>query len=405
MSLAPVTELLRQRIGLDAESLGPTALPRAVAARMQALGLAVPADYAVRLAGDAREFQLLLDDVAVSETWFFRGGVFPYLARLVAEATPARRGPFRVLSIPCSTGEEPYSLAIALTEAGVPPTAWSIRGVDLSARHVERARRGRYRAFSFREMPPELRQRYFHAVDDGWELDPAIRALVEFREGNLLDPFLFSEEGHFNLIFCRNLLIYLHTDARRQALDALVRVLALDGWVCAGHAEPLDALDPRFTRAGPPEYFLYRRIPAPRPPRPIQAATTPSTIPEKPQPPQAHRNPVEPTPAMPAPPPDLLSRARELADSGRLDEALAACQARLAESGPSADLFGLMGVVRQARHETDEAIRCYERALYLDRGHAESLTHLMLLCRERGDHAQAERLRRRLERAGRGGEA
>jgi chemotaxis protein methyltransferase WspC len=93
-----------------------------------------------------------------------------------------------------------------------------------------------------------------------------------------------------------------------------------------------------------------------------------------------------------------------LADGGRLDEALSACQAHLAECGPSADLFSLMGVIRQARRETDDAIRCYERALYLDRKHAEALTHLMLLFRERGDHAQADRLQRRLERVNPGGE-
>jgi chemotaxis protein methyltransferase WspC len=107
---------------------------------------------------------------------------------------------------------------------------------------------------------------------------------------------------------------------------------------------------------------------------------------------------------MPAALPDPLARARELADGGRLDAALAACQALLAQSGPSAALLSLMGVIRQARHEADDAVRCYEQALYLDRKHPEALTHLMLLCQERGDRAQAERLRRRLERVDPGGE-
>jgi chemotaxis protein methyltransferase WspC len=102
-----------------------------------------------------------------------------------------------------------------------------------------------------------------------------------------------------------------------------------------------------------------------------------------------------------APAVDPLARARELADSGRLDEALAACQACL--SRPSAGLFALMGVLHQARRQPDEAVRCFQQALYLDPAHRDALTHLMLLRREQGDHAQAALLQRRLERASPGG--
>jgi chemotaxis protein methyltransferase WspC len=99
-----------------------------------------------------------------------------------------------------------------------------------------------------------------------------------------------------------------------------------------------------------------------------------------------------------ATPVDLLTQARRQADAGRLDDALATCQAHLTSCGPSPDLLGLMGVLHQARWETAEAKQCFQRALYLDPAHHESLTHLMLLCQEQGDHRQAERLRRRLKR-------
>ena len=164
MNLEPVIDLLRRRIGLDPESLGPAALPRAIAHRMQALKLTEAASYAVRLESDAAEFQLLIGEVTVPETWFFRGGeVFLYLARQVAEIIRLRRTerPFRILTVPCSSGEEPYSLAIALMENGVSPTGWEIEAVDLSERQLARARRGRFSEFSFRQTTPELRQRYF----------------------------------------------------------------------------------------------------------------------------------------------------------------------------------------------------------------------------------------------------
>src|SRR5262249_18442598 len=160
-----------------------------------------------------------------------------------------------------------------------------------------------------------------------------------------------SSEKSYDLIFCRNLLIYLHPAARRQALDRVERLLAPEGWLCTGHAEPLEFVDPRFTRAGPAGSFLYRRAAAPpgpaplaappprtparaaaRPPRPAAAAVVLTSAR-----PEAAPAPPAPPPDVPAAPVDLLARARQQADSGQLGEALAACQLHLARSGPSAD--------------------------------------------------------------------
>jgi chemotaxis protein methyltransferase WspC len=373
--------------------LGSEVLPRAVESHMRALGLTAPAEYASRLVEDAQAFQRLVDEVTVPETWFFRGGeVFSFLVKHIAAAVrglpPAAC--YRILSVPCSTGEEPYTLALALVEAGVPPDVWRIEGVDLSFRLIERARQARFGAFSFRQTAADLRQRYFQPLDGTWELGPAIRPLVRFTQGNLLAPFFMAGEKPFDLIFCRNLLIYLHPAARRRALDALDRLLAPHGLLCMGHAEPLDFVDARFARTGPEGAFLYRRpMPAPPdPPRPTVASPR-----------------REPAPLLPAGPPsvapvpvDLLARARQQADAGRLDDALATCQAQLECGEASPDLFGLMGVLYQARQDKGAAAQCFQRALYLDPAHHESLTHLMLLCQEQGDERQAERLRRRLER-------
>jgi chemotaxis protein methyltransferase WspC len=402
MNLEAVIDLLRDRIGLDPESLGPTVLPRAVGVRLRALGLK-PADYAARLAGDAQEFDTLVADLTVPETWFFRGAeVFPYLARHIAEAVrgqaPGQR--FRILSVPCSTGEEPYSLALTLVEAGVPAPAWQIEGVDLSPRLIDQACRGRYGEFSFRQTPPELRRRYFRRSDGQWELSPDVRCLVRFRPGNLHAPFFLAGEAPFDLIFCRNLFIYLHSAARRRALDTFDRLLAPQGLLCTSPAEALGFENARFERTGPRECFLYRRPPPPpriedRGPRTEERKTVPSTL--------APRSSIlDPRSSRPV---DLLARARQQADGGHLDQALATCREHLGRAGPSADLFSLMGALHQARHEADEAFRCFRRALYLDPQHRDALTHLMLCCQERGDHAQAARLRRRLERFAEGGEA
>jgi chemotaxis protein methyltransferase WspC len=101
----------------------------------------------------------------------------------------------------------------------------------------------------------------------------------------------------------------------------------------------------------------------------------------------------------------VLAQARSQADAGQLGEALALCQAQLAGGGVSANLYSLLGVIHEARHEPAEALRCFRKALYLRPDHREALMHLMLLCQQQGNIAQAELLRRRLERLGPGGEA
>jgi chemotaxis protein methyltransferase WspC len=415
MHLTPVTDLLSERIGLDPESLGPTVLPRAVASRMRALGLGTSGDYALRLAGDAQEFQALLGDLIVPETWFFRGGeVFAFLARHVAEAVRQQPAgaPFRILSVPCSTGEEPYSLAIALVEAGVPPAAWVIEGVDISSHLVERARAGRFGNFSFRQTAPEIRQRYFRPEEDQWELVPAVRALVRFRQDNLLAPGFLAGERPFHVIFCRNLFIYLDPAGRRRGLDALDRLLVPQGMLCTGHAEPLDFRDPRFQRTGPEGCFLHQRTGERQKDEEIYRAggkesllqVEPARAVEIPSDPLPAPIPVSPFAVAAQAPVDLLALARQHADGGHLDKAFAGCQQQLKSVGPSADLYSLMGMLHQARQEKAQAVRCFQRALYLDPQHRAALMHLMLLCQELGDDLQAARLRRRLERAAPGGE-
>jgi chemotaxis protein methyltransferase WspC len=388
---------------------------------MRTLGLMTGEDYAAQLRSDDEQFQLLLSDVAVPETWFFRGGqVFAHLARRVADVLRQRKQDqtYRILSVPCSTGEEPYSMAIALVEAGVRPASWEIEGVDVCSRHLEVARGARFGSFSFRQMPAPLQNRYFKAVEGGRELDSVIRSRVRFRPGNLADPLFLGGEGAFDLILCRNLFIYLTPDARRQALNTILRLLAADGWLCTGHADPIDVEHSGFTRTGPGAYFLYRRTAESRQagkklqgvngsrPKAVKRKYTTTklhsdhrTIARS-----GHLDARVPSAASAAVA-DLLVQARQQADRGRLAEALASCQEELTRVGPSADLYSLMGVIYQARQENGEAVRCYQRALYMNREHPEALTHLMLLVQERGDGAQAERLRRRLERVASGGEA
>ncbi len=396
MNVAIVAELLRRRIGLDPLSLGANVLPHLVAQRMSALRVDEVSVYAAILADSVAEFEEVVEKLVVSETWFFRGGkLFPYLVERIRRAATH---PVRILSAACSTGEEPYSLALSLVESGVPREQWELEAIDLSARNIERARRGCFGNSSFRETPLSMRRKYFHEKADGWELDESIRNLVRFHRGNILDADSIAGARKFDLIFIRNVLIYLCAEARTLALDHIERWLSADGVVCTGHAEPINFTDGRFRTVGPHEFFLFER-------RPVSERTTRrgrvSVAPRR----RSNSRPASSprVPATPLPESDLLIRARSEANAGALETALATCKTHLSTAEPSAAAYSLLGLIHRARQEKAEAEACFRKALYLDPLHEESLMHLLLLAQESGDGQSVGRYQGRLARLSQGG--
>ncbi|QEL13537.1 CheR family methyltransferase [Limnoglobus roseus] len=404
MSLDAIRRVVEDRLGFDAEALGESVLGTAVTERRKAVGVADLSSYADRLKRDAQEFQALAELLVVSETWFYRGGeVFPYLARRVAAVIGTGRV-FRALCVPCSSGEEPYSLAIALSEANLPPAGWEIDAVDVSPRAVAAARLAEYREFSFRQCPAWVRDRYFQRTERGWDLSREVRERVRFRVGNVLATPPTNPPG-YDLILCRNLLIYLTPNARQRVVDGLTAQLVPDGWIGVGHAEPSAFAGRPFRPVGPAEHFLFSRsavganaVPRIEPsklPVPV-SAPLPPTCPS----PRPVSNPTPPEPPKAEGP--NLACARCLADAGQLAQAIAECQSVLGTAGPSVDAYLLLGVLHQARGELGLASDTFRRALYLDPNHAEALTHAMLLSEAAGRLEQADSFRARLARVAAG---
>lgn len=429
MTPLPVEALIRDRIGLDTSSLGESTVDRAVRGRMQARGTATRDAYSGLLAADPVEWAALLGDLLVGETWFFRGGrsLFDHLAGWLRErvGTHVPGHPVCVLAAPCSTGEEPYSLAIALDAQGVPPTAYRIDAIDLAPAHLARAAAGVYPAFAFREPEPDPRAAHFRPVANGrWELQPRIRQGVRFRPANLTDPGFLAGDGPYDLILCRNLFIYLTPEARGRVMANIDRLLASDGRVCMTPTEADRVPAARFVADGPTGFALFRRTEATEA-RPTVAGTINSApksgvfsrLPADPGPksgvlPRPGGGRVEP----PKPPPvdeptritkplpaDPLAVARELADAGKLDQAWQVCEQQIRAGAGGAGVFSLLGVVHLAAGRQDEAAAAFRKALYLDPDHAEALTHMIVLHERRGEAGPAAALRRRLARVEHGG--
>lgn len=399
-----IESLLSREIGLNAGSIGQSAIDVAVKARMRACDLHQLSEYVARLEQSQAERRALIEEIVVSETWFFRDEeVFKALARH-ALTRPKRERPLRVLSLPCATGEEAYSVAIALSDVGLKPERYLVKGVDVSERALEHARAGVYGKISFRGAAARMPKGYLEADGSGFRVARQARESVAFSAGNVLEQSLFPVRS-FDVVLCRNLLIYLDPPARARALENLAHWLEPDGWLFAGHAEAVELMGGRFQRLADVPFGYTKQMQESQPARSRSAQRAVSVRPRAAAR-SAARTRTPPKPVAPpvdsVTPKDLLERATQLANTGQLSEARGLCERVLAEAGASPEAYCLLGIINTASGDRDSAIACFNKSLYLNQSYYEALVHLALLHEQRGEHPAAANLRRRAERARRG---
>lgn len=414
-SLPLIADKLKAVMGLDMATVGSSLIERVVRERMAALGIADDGHYLARLQGSAAELQALIELAVVPETWFFRDreAIFA-VARLARERLLSQPDvPVRILSLPCSTGEEPYSVAMALLEAGVMPSQFVIDAYDIRTRSLEIAAAGVYGRNSFRGQALGFRDRHFMTVEQGWQLEEAIRRQVRFAPGNLLAPDLLRQAAPYDFIFCRNVLIYFEREVQRQVVSLLESLMKPDAVIFVGPAEGGLMLSPRLESAGIALAFGFRKRVAVEKPawrETVLAAAQPllaaPVLPRRVRPgaPTMAADAGVKASAAPVPAPlsassqPLLQRARSLADAGQFAQAAALCEQAIEEQGPSADAFYLQGLIHDAGGDAGQAQRCYRKVLYLAPQHQAALLQLAALLQAQGDTAGAERLRQRASR-------
>jgi chemotaxis protein methyltransferase WspC len=371
---------------------------------------------------DGIELQALIDAVVVPESWFFRDAeAFAMLAGIGVEKSRRLQagGVLRLLSLPSSTGEEPYSMAMALLDAGVSVENFRIDAVDVSARAIAQGDRAVYGRNSFRGHDLTFRERHFDNTPLGYRPSEAVRQQVTFRHGNIMAADFIPGVEIYDIIFCRNLLIYFDRATQDRVVGVLRRLLHPNGTLFVAPSETNLLLAHDFVSAKVPLAFAFSKSvihpvdPKPKTVRLRQDAAHGSTARPRPDPPHASRpakpavvpktDPADPAqPPSPLGPPSGLDDAARLADRGRFVEAAACCEEHLRRQGPSVEAFHLLGLVRDAAGNPTDAADCYRKALYLDPEHHETLVHLALLVEQQGNSAGAQVLRnraRRLERS------
>lgn len=398
---------LKERIGLDVASVGEAIIERAVRQRSQAVQAQTAQDYWQHLQSCEDEQQALIEAVIVPETWFFRyPESFATLARLAKTRLDAIKHmrALRILSLPCSTGEEPYSIAMALLDAGLAPHQFKVQGIDVSPLSVERAKRGVYGKNSFRGSDIEFRGRHFIEQPDGYHIAERVREQVRLQVGNLLDPALLANESTYDFVFCRNLLIYFDQPTQKQVFDVLKGLTHVDGVLFIGPAEGSLLGRHGMRSIGVPQSFAFSRYVEPVKPEPVfvpmpipQRSAAP--IPPKPRPFSTMSAHVVPIKALQTDTGDLLSRIATLANEGKSAEARAACEQYLSNHPPVAQVFYWLGLLSDVAGSALEAQGYYRKALYLEPQHPQALMHLAALLESQGDSAGARRLQARAARS------
>ena len=399
--------LLRRATGL---SVSKSVAERAVGQRMEQTGFADSEAYLQAIT--PAEMTQLIELVVVPESWLFRDPQAFYATVELVQERWARGRATRILSIPCAGGEEPYSMAMALRDGGVPKQAFSIDAYDLSPGCIERAQAGIYGRNAFRAQDVAFRERYFtHVADDAYRIIDALREQVTFRQGNLLQFDTATYKKHYDVIFCRNLLIYFDKPTTRAAIANLSALLADDGMLLAGYAEVPSFCQNGFAPLQFRQAFALKKEATP-PAAVIQVAALPParalrSVPPAPRPAPA-RATAAPLPAAPRPrpvpvqtpsaPTDLLAEARLLADRGLLREAGEKCHAHLARVPEAAEAYFMLGIINELAGKMDLADDYWRRCIYLQPDHYEALCHLALLAERNGNHTAATTLKARAAR-------
>jgi len=208
--------------------------------------------HILKFSNDQTEFEKLVNDLTVNETYFFRD--FPQLRNFAEDVLPVvvkekgNNKRIKVWSAACSTGEEPYTLSIILQEMLDKPEEWDLHilASDINTEVLRFAKIGLYDARSIKDVPPEYLEKYFTKRNDRYLVNLNVRRLVEFRRINLVSGAEVRDISGCDFIFCRNCLIYFDDESRRNVVSSLYEALNPGGFIFLGHAESVGRISSAF---------------------------------------------------------------------------------------------------------------------------------------------------------------
>ena len=432
-------DLLHKQSGIYLEESKLDSLRISLVTRATRLGYTNLTEYFAALERDDHEFNELLNLVTINETSFFR---FPQQFDALRERVlpeimagkPATNRTLRVWSAGCSTGEEPYSIAMTLIDMGVEGLGWrpQVLGTDVSTKALAHAKAGVYGKRAMMNVAPDVVSRHYQvAPSGGYRVNDRVRGLVDLGYHNLIkEPYPLSLMGNWDVIFCRNVTIYFRLESTRRVVRNFFDSLNPGGYLFIGHSETLTSISDDFEAIETGGVFLYRKPKAKRlfslGSQPAEARAVARTAegassrpaPERRRTPKPAPAPVPEPDSEPAPlgadlirtPEEMLEQARlrlkegqpaevrDLvvrilaadpnnaeahllsayvhADTGEYDEALAACHRALAINPLLPVARYILGIIYQRQGDNVRAVSELKKTIYIDSEFA--LAHLNL---------------------------
>ncbi len=428
--------LLQKTMGLDPASIGKNLIENAIRKRMKQLSIENLEHYLDRVLSSQDERQELVEEITVPETWFFRDQtpfalVGKHLQQL-QQRDPLRT--FKILSMPCSTGEEPYSIAMTLFSMNLAPPLFSIDAFDINTQSLKVARAAVYGRNSFRtDYAKQYIDTCFIPKDKKYEVCAKIKQAVKFSQTNVLDLTLNtsnSNSARYDAIYCRNLLIYFSNADKQRVLELIHHMLKTGGLLFVGHAEANSVPQDLFERHGSGSDFCFSKSSAAMQKQKLKLKqelkrSSKKTIAKKygysnPTPTQTqepmrartNRNPSRPDAATGTSPGTQkiqainarsdLDLAIEMADTGDYRQARERCASYINSNSASDHAWFLMALIEQSLNDNEAGEKCLRKVIYLNPKHYEALIHLALLLRKQGNEEQASRLLTRAERISQG---
>jgi len=364
--------------------------------------------------------QQIVDELVIPETYFFRySKSFDHLREQASQwLLENKTGMLRIASIPSATGEECYSIAMILHDAGIPLERFSVDAIDVSALLIERAKQGIYSRHCLRRHPLVEQSKYFDEVSGGLQVKVEIRDRVNFMQGNVKALPAAFFQTKYPIVFCRNLLIYLTNDVRMMLFRQLKSMLTHDGELFAGPAEvsfflqqgmqPVDKtqvfslqfLSPGLTTTRPNKTKALTRLvktgvaAKPAQPRPFTNENKRKSLKVGDQTSNKARVP-DVAESVEKSNDAVLIEVRQLADSGDLTAAYRMNELLL-KKNKSVPAFLLQGEILLAMERLSESIQAMKKVLYLEPDNEDALSHLVLMCKRKGHLADATRYQQSL---------
>ena len=393
-SLNKIKSIVKQKIGLDSSTIGESTLDKIINRRMLQCNIENIDSYYNFLNNNPEELNELLEMAVIPETWFFRD-VRPFemiCNKIKAGLRKNKTQFFRILCIPCSTGEEPYSISMYLIDHGIPASAFSIDAVDVSERSLNIARQGNYSKNSFRGKDYHLYQeRNFSNEDNTYSINKRFAEPVNFSSINILhgEPCFHNK---FDFVLCRNLLIYFDELTKLNAFKQLEKFMKSDAILYIGHSEFGSMPDSMFKNTGADNAFgLIKKSqaisiikkPIAKAYASILKKTAPKDLADNKNNNQSNIS---------------LDEIRHLADTKQFEEAERLCQTYIENNNEEPEAFYLLGLVSSCLNKETAAESLLRKALFLDPKHYDSLIHLSLILEQKGDIKNSDLLKKRAKK-------